>query len=88
MFQLIINKKIKKQILKLPVFIQIKIEDELFELVQLSHPIQHRDVKKLVGSSSQYRLRIGIHVRVLFDISKTEKLIRVIEISTRENIKY
>ncbi len=54
----------------------------------LSHPIQHRGVKKLSGSFNQYRLRAGIHVRIVFDVIKSENLIRVIEISTRENIKY
>ena len=88
MFKLSVNKKIRKQILRLPVTIQDRIEYELLEIIKLDHPILHRDVRKLRGYIIRYRLHIGLHNVVVFDIVKTENLIRVIEINTRENIRY
>lgn len=88
MFQLLINKKIKKEIIRLPIAIQDKIEQELFKLIKLPHPIQYKHVKKLGGYTIRYRLCVGLHYIVVFEIIKTENSIKVIEINTRENIKY
>lgn len=65
-----------------------KIVREIKSLCLLPHPIQYKHVKKLGGYTIRYRLRVGLHYIVVFEIIKTENLIKVIEINTRENIKY
>ncbi len=65
-----------------------KIVREIKNMCLSAHPIQHRHVKKLSGYATRYRLHVGLHNIAVFDIIKTENLIRVIEISTRENIRY
>ena len=65
-----------------------KVVREIKNMCLSAHPIQHRHVKKLRGYATRYRLHVGLHNVAIFDIIKTENLIRVIEISARENVRY
>ena len=65
-----------------------RIVREIKSMCLLAHPTQHRHVKKLGGYDVRYRIHIGQHYVAVFDIIKTKNIIKVIEINTRENIRY
>jgi len=60
-----------------------RIKSALKELENLKNPLEHRQVKPLVGKlKGFYRLRVG-NYRVIFSVLKEEKTIAVVYISPR-----
>lgn len=60
-----------------------QIIEKLIEVSQLGNPIDHGDVRPLVGSlRGSYRLRVGGH-RIIFDLFREERILAVGAIKPR-----
>ena len=74
MLRVFFHPRAKKDLLRLPKKIRLAVLDELEALEKHNHPLQHRNVIKLSGSSRKdFRLRVGSY-RVKFTLRDTHKV--------------
>ncbi len=85
MYKLSVNDKTLKKIVKFTPSDQKKIYKTFKELEQDPFP-QGKDLKKLAGSTFPlWRIRIG-DLRIVYELSSQEKIVRIIKIDYRGNI--
>jgi len=83
MFQYFFHPRAEKELAQLPIREQERIVAKIKELCKLSHPLQHRKVKKLKGREfEEFRLRVGDY-RVKF-ILVNVRTIKIIHIQHRQ----
>ncbi len=84
MFKVIVHKRALKYLNKLTSFRKAKIKELLAELID--NPIQHEDVKQMLGEwKGYYRIRIG-NIRLIFWVDQVKKIIYVDHVGPRGDI--
>lgn len=81
-YEVIIPKKVAKQIRALPANISRKILSSLSSLEQNPRP---NDVKKLKGYDQTYRIRVGDY-RVVYDIEDNKLIVLILSCRHRKNV--
>ncbi len=79
MYEVYLERRAEREIRKLPSEFGRRIVQEIVRLAQNPRPSQAR---KIVGSHSDWRLRIGSY-RVLYEINEKEKKIIILKIRHR-----
>ena len=83
MLKIIIHPRAKKELLKIPKSIRLKIVERIDELEKLNHPLQHPRVKKLRGRKiEEFRLRVRDY-RIKFILAGPQT-IKIIHIQHRQ----
>ncbi len=82
MYELFIEKRAEKGIRKLPKEVTIRIIPKIQELVENPLPVGCR---KIVGSNSDYRIRIGDY-RVVYELNEVKKRITIMAVGHRKDI--
>lgn len=83
MYKILFTRLAKKQLQKISSVYLIRIETKLKELQQ--NPFTVSNVKKLEGSKTLYRLRIG-DIRIIYNVNTKQILIEIIEIEKRNDV--
>jgi mRNA interferase RelE/StbE len=80
-YKIVIEKRAKKELFKLPVNIRIKLERAIDLLSKNPRPIQS---KSLIGADA-YRLRVG-NYRVIYEINDKIITIYIIKVAHRKDV--
>lgn len=80
--KIVLKKQPRKYLLSVDEATRMKLNKALLELSELKG-----DIRLLKGKKNTYRYKIA-HYRIVFEWVKGEIIITVIEINTRNNIKY
>ncbi len=83
MYKILFTRLAKKQLQKISSVYLIRIETKLKELQQ--NPFTVSNVKKLEGSKTLYRLKIG-DIRIIYNVNTKQILIEIIEIEKRNDV--
>ena len=84
MFKIIVHKRALKRLNKLPSHRKNKIKELLNELI--NNPIQHEDIKPMLGEwKGYYRIRIG-NIRLIFWVDQVEKIVYIDHIGPRGDV--
>lgn len=83
MYKILFTRLAKKQLQKISSVYLIRIETKLKELQK--DPFSVSNVKKLEGSKTLYRLRIG-DIRIIYNVNTKQILIEIIEIEKRNDV--
>jgi mRNA interferase RelE/StbE len=76
----------EKHYTKLDKKLKKRIKEKLIEIALLENPPEHSQVKPLTGELRDfYRLRVGDY-RLIFSLIKEEKIIAVVNITSRSGI--
>lgn len=86
MYCLLIRPRAEKNFARFPRQLQTKISSTLKKL-QDDPFAKNLDVKKLVGTSKSYRLRVG-EVRIIYEVDTRAKQIYVTDIDFRRTTTY
>ncbi|MDO9152354.1 MAG: type II toxin-antitoxin system RelE/ParE family toxin [Paludibacter sp.] len=82
MYNVIINKNVKKQLDKIPIAYAKKIAFAIYDLENNPRP---SGCKKLIGYDDIYRIRVGTY-RVIYTIEDNILIVEIIKIGTRQSI--
>jgi len=82
MYNVIINKIVKKQLDKIPLVYAKKIAFAIYDLENNPRP---SGCKKLVGYDDIYRIRVGSY-RVIYTINDNILIVEVIKVGTRQSV--
>ncbi len=83
MFQVVVSRRAKKSLEKLPSFYRRRVLELLLLLRENPIPADYYDVRKLKGYIDAYRVRIG-DIRVIYEISWEDGRVDVLLVERRE----
>ncbi len=83
MFQVVVSRRAKKSLEKLPSFYRRRVLELLLLLRENPIPADYYDIRKLKGYIDAYRVRIG-DIRVIYEISWGDKRVDVLLVERRE----
>jgi len=85
LFQIIISRKARKSIKRLPKHYRQRVIDLLLLFRENPIPAEYYDVKKLRGYVNTYRVRIG-NIRIVYEISWNLRKVYVLLVEWRERV--
>ena len=83
MFQVVVSRRAKKSLEKLPSFYKRRVIELLLLLRENPVPADYYDIRKLKGYVDTYRARIG-DIRVIYEISWDDRRVNVLLVERRE----
>ena len=83
MFQVMVSRRAKKLLGKLPSFYKRRVLELLLLLRENPVPADYYDIRKLKGYVDTYRARIG-DIRVIYEISWEDRRVNVLLVERRE----
>ncbi len=83
MFQVVVSRRAKKSLEKLPSFYKRKVLELLLLLRENPVPADYYDIRKLRGHVDTYRARIG-DIRVIYEILWGDRRINILLVERRE----
>jgi len=81
-YKILFKKSAKKELQKLDQNVYVKLRAAIDKLAQSPRPPQS---KKLVGSTTLWRLRVGVY-RVIYDIQDKKLVVLIIKVGHRSRI--
>lgn len=81
-YQIIIKKKALKEIERLPKIYVPKVRDSIDQLAEDPYP---SGCRKLVGSESSYRIRVGDY-RIIYSVFDEELIVKVVRVRHRKSV--
>ena len=82
MFKVIVDKRVDKQLEKLPVVVNKLFQMLIRDLTQMGLKLDAWDLKKLSGIDKTYRVRLNYRYRVIIEWREPDLII--VKVSTRE----
>jgi mRNA interferase RelE/StbE len=82
MYSVVVNKKAKKELDKIPTLYARKIAEAIYSLANEPRP---SGCKKLVGYNDIYRIRIASY-RIIYTIQDDVLIVQVIKIGSRQSV--
>jgi len=82
MFQVVVSRRAKKSLEKLPSFYKRRVIELLLLLRENPVPADYYDIRKLKGYVDTYRARIG-DIRVIYEISWEDRRVNVLLVERR-----